>query len=30
MSNIYTGIELGTSSIKIVVLEKTDDHWDHQ
>ena len=27
MSNIYTGIELGTSSIKIVVLEKTDDQY---
>ncbi len=27
MSNIYTGIELGTSSIKIVVLEKADDQY---
>lgn len=27
MSNIYTGIELGTNSIKIVVLEKSDDQY---
>ena len=27
MKNIYTGIELGTNSIKIVVLEKNDDQY---
>ena len=27
MSNIYTGIELGTSSIKIVVVEKSNDQY---
>ena len=27
MSNIYTGIELGTSSIKVVVAEKNDDQY---
>ena len=28
MSNIYTGIELGTNSVKIVVLEKSDDTFN--
>ena len=27
MRNIYTGIELGSNSIKIVVCEKTNDEW---
>ena len=27
MSNIYTGIELGTNSIKVVVLEKTNEQY---
>ena len=27
MSQIYTGIELGTDSIKVVVLEKLDDKY---
>ena len=27
MKNIYTGIELGSNSIKIVVCEKSNDEW---